>query len=70
MKLLRELFHLRIAGRASVPGRRETVRRTVTVPAPLAHAGNVVELRRVETEMQPLARASDEPPRYAMAANQ
>jgi hypothetical protein len=70
MKLLRELFHLRVAGRLSPAGRREVVRRTITVPAPLAHAGNVVELRRVETEAQPVAHAADEPPRYAMAANQ
>ena len=69
MKLLRELFHLRVAGRLSPSGRREVVRRTITVPAPLAHAGNVVELRRVETEAPP-AHAADEPPQYAMAANQ
>ena len=70
MKLLRELFHLRTAGRLSLSGRREVVRRTITVPAPLAHAGNVVELRRAENEAQPVAHAADEPPQYAMAANQ
>jgi hypothetical protein len=68
MKLLRELFHLPAAGRFSLSGRREVVRRTVTVPAPLAPAGNVVELRRPATEAQPSA--ADEPPRYALAANQ
>jgi hypothetical protein len=70
MKLLRELFHLPAVGRLPLSGRREPVRRTVTVPAPLAPAGNVVELRRPGAEPSPSAGAADEPPRYARAANQ
>jgi hypothetical protein len=70
MKLIRELFHLPGAGRFFLSGRREPVRRTITVPAPLAAAGNVVELRRPEAEPVPPAGTADEPPRYALAANQ
>jgi len=70
MKLLRELFHLRSVGRFSLSGRHEASRRTVTVPAPLASAGNVVEWRRPETERPAPAPSADEPPQYALAANQ
>jgi hypothetical protein len=67
MKLLREIFRLPAAGRLSLPGRREPVRRTVTVPAPLAASRNVVELRRGEAE-RPSPANADEPPRCLLAA--
>ncbi|WP_329741714.1 hypothetical protein [Dyella sp. A6] len=67
MKLLRDFFHLPAVGRFPLSGRREPMPRTVTVPAPLAPADNVVELHRSEAESQPSA-AADEPPRYALAA--
>lgn len=59
MKLLREFLRLPAAGRVFLSGRREPVRRVITVPAPLAATGNVVELRRPEARRTPLHAANE-----------
>lgn len=56
MKLLRDFFRLRTAGRFSLRGRRAAVSKaiTITVPAPLPAASNVVDIQRKSPAKRPL----------------